>query len=155
MTDASRPGVIATAYGLLDPNPLPGAILLGRNYGRGPGQVVMNLRFSKTFSFGFGSGQEAPSNIPGGGERRADGGGVFGAGTTGGPARTSRKYNIVLSMSIRNLLNHNNPGPIIGNIASPLFGQANQPAGTPALGGTIFSEAANNRRFELQTRFTF
>jgi hypothetical protein len=157
VTDASRPGVIATEYGLLDPNPLPGATLLGRNYGRGPGQIMMNLRLAKTFSFGFGSGQEAPSNIPGGGERRADGGGVFGGGGAagGGPAKTNRKYNIVLSMSIRNLLNHNNPGPIIGNLASPLFGRANQPAGAPALGGTIFSEAANNRRFELQTRFTF
>ena len=154
VTDALRPGVIATSYGLLDPNPLPGARLLPRNSGRGPGQIMMNLRLSRTFSFGLGSGQEAPANIPGGGERRADGGGVFG-GSGGGGGRTSRKYNIVLSMSIRNLLNHNNPGPIIGNIASPLFGRANQPAGTPALGGTIFSEAANNRRLELQMRFTF
>jgi hypothetical protein len=54
---------------------------------------------------------------------------------------------------IRNLTNHNNPGPIIGNIASPLFGQANQPAGVFQGGG--FSEAANNRRLELQFRFTF
>jgi len=52
----------------------------------------------------------------------------------------------------RNLLNHTNPGPIIGNITSPIFGQANQPAGG---GGFIFSEAANNRRLELQMRFTF
>jgi hypothetical protein len=29
---------------------------------------------------------------------------------------------VTLGMSIRNLLNHNNPGPIIGDIASPLFG---------------------------------
>jgi hypothetical protein len=43
-------------------------------------------------------------------------------------------------------------GPIIGNITSPLFGQANQPAGGA---GFIFSEAANNRRLELQMRFTF
>jgi hypothetical protein len=56
-------------------------------------------------------------------------------------------------MSIRNLLNHTNPGPIIGNITSPLFGQANQPAGN--LGGGGFSEAANNRRLELQTRLSF
>jgi len=55
-------------------------------------------------------------------------------------------------MSVRNLLNHANPGPIIGNITSPLFGQANQPAGGC---GFIFSEAANNRRLELQIRFTF
>lgn len=55
-------------------------------------------------------------------------------------------------MSIRSLFNHTNPGPIIGNITSPLFGQANQPAGG---GGFIFSEAANNRRLELQMRLTF
>ena len=54
-------------------------------------------------------------------------------------------------MSVRNLLNHTNPGPIIGNITSPLFGQANQPSG----GGFVFSEAANNRRLELQLRLTF
>ncbi len=67
--------------------------------------------------------------------------------------KVNRRFNLTVSMSIRNLLNHTNPGPIIGNITSPLFGQANQPAGN--LGGTGFSEAANNRRLELQTRFTF
>jgi len=36
-------------------------------------------------------------------------------------------------------------------MTSPLFGQANQPAGV----GAGFSESANNRRLELQTRFTF
>jgi hypothetical protein len=66
---------------------------------------------------------------------------------------TSRRYNLTISMSVRNLLNHTNPGPIIGNITSPLFGRAKQPAGGPGGGG--FSEAANNRRLELQTRFTF
>jgi hypothetical protein len=55
-------------------------------------------------------------------------------------------------MYIRNITNHNNPGPITGNIASPLFGQANQPAGA---GFGVFSEMANNRRFELQMRLTF
>jgi len=56
-------------------------------------------------------------------------------------------------MAGRNLLNHTNPGPIIGNIASPLFGHANQMAGGP--NGEGFSENANNRRLELQARFTF
>jgi len=37
-------------------------------------------------------------------------------------------------------------------LASPLFGQANQPAGS---GNYIFSESANNRRLELQMRLTF
>jgi hypothetical protein len=56
-------------------------------------------------------------------------------------------------MQMENILNHNNPGPITGNITSPIFGHANQPSGGAGNGG--FSEAANNRRLELQTRFTF
>jgi hypothetical protein len=58
-------------------------------------------------------------------------------------------------MAIRNLLNRNNPGPIIGKIESPRFGQANRPFGVGMLGGTGFSESADNCRLELQTRFTF
>ena len=71
------------------------------------------------------------------------------------PPSTSRRYNLILSISARNILNHNNPGPIIGNITSPLFGFANQPAGSGNFGGTGFLETANNRRLELQARFTF
>ena len=69
------------------------------------------------------------------------------------PPSTSRRYNLTISMSARNLLNHVNPGPIIGNIMSPLFGQANQIAGGP--NGEGFSENASNRRLELQTKFVF
>jgi hypothetical protein len=56
-------------------------------------------------------------------------------------------------MSIRNLLNHTNPGPIIGNITSPVFGMSNQIAGAP--NGEGFYETANNRRLELQVRLNF
>jgi hypothetical protein len=56
-------------------------------------------------------------------------------------------------MSAQNVLNHTNPGPIIGDITSPLFGSSNQVAGGPS--GEGFFETANNRRLELQTRFTF
>jgi hypothetical protein len=154
-TDPSKPGLVPTVYGLLDPNPTPGEAILPRNYGRGPSSITLNLRVGKTFAFGSGEGHEAPSNIPGGGPQRRDNTGVFvtGGGGQGAPARTSRRYNLTISMSVRNVLNHTNPGPIIGNITSPLFGQANQPAGSGGFGG--FSEAANNRRLELQTRFTF
>jgi len=54
---------------------------------------------------------------------------------------------------MRNLLNHTNPGPIIGNIASPRFGTANQIAGS--VNGEGFSELTNNRRLELQLRSRF
>jgi hypothetical protein len=40
-------------------------------------------------------------------------------------------------------------------MASPLFGRANQFYGATLLGGTGLSESANNRRLELQIRFTF
>ena len=56
-------------------------------------------------------------------------------------------------MSVRNLLNHTNPGPIVGNITSPYFGFANQIAG--GQNGEGFYETANNRRLESQIKFTF
>jgi hypothetical protein len=134
-TDPSKPGLIQTSYGLLDPSPTAGEIILPRNFGRGPGSVQFNLRFSKTI--GFGSAK-AIADSP---EKQKN---------------DHSRYGLICTLQMRNLLNHNNPGPIIGNIASPLFGEANQPAGsiTPQA-GTNFSESATNRRFELQMRFTF
>ncbi|MCU1257848.1 MAG: Cna domain protein, partial [Bryobacterales bacterium] len=152
-TDPSRPGLIATPYGLLDPNPIPGEKLLGRNAGRGPGQISVNLRVGKTIGFGPEKGGGAPSS----GGVRAGGGPPLSApnGMRGlfSPPTTGRKYNLTIGVSARNLLNHNNPGPIIGTITSPLFGRANQIAGTP--NGEGFSEAASNRRIEFQIRFQF
>ena len=133
--DPSKPGVIPTAYGLFDPNPAPGEALVPRNYGRGPGSVMVNLRVGKTFAFGPARGDSARGK------------GIF---SSPGP---DRRYNLSISMSGRNILNHTNPGPIIGNISSPLFGRANQMAGGP--NGEGFSENADNRRLELQTRLTF
>jgi hypothetical protein len=159
-TDPGRPGVVATKYGLLDPNPTPGQKLLPRNFGRGPGQITLNMRVGRTFAFGAPrEGAAASSGGPGGGGPGGGGGNrgapaspfSMGGGGPGGAAPVNRRYSLTISMQIRNLTNHNNPGPIIGNITSPLFGQANQPAGA----GGLFSESANNRRLELQTRFTF
>ncbi len=124
-TDPAKPGVIASPYGLLDPNPTADEKILGRNFGRGPGTMSVNLRVTKTFSFGA--------------KRAADG--------------DKPPYTLSFAMATRNLLNHTNPGPIVGNITSPLFGHANQPSGGGGNGG--FSEAANNRTLEFQTRFQF
>src|SRR5262249_36099972 len=114
--------------GLLDPNPTPDEKLLHRNYGRGPGTMSVNLRIAKTIRFG-----SKPA--------------------AAGAADARSPYTLSVSMATQNILNHTNAGPIIGNITSPLFGRANQPAGGGGFGG--FSEAANNRRLGLQTRFTF
>jgi hypothetical protein len=159
--DAAKPGVVRTSYGLLDPNPAAGEKLPPRNFGRGPGQIMLNMRVGRTFA--FGPRREASEASSDRGRGGPGGGGGRGAPTSpfamgggnqagGGGASVGRRYSLTASMQIRNLTNHNNPGPIIGNITSPLFGQANQPAGT---GNGIFSESANNRRLELQMRLNF
>ncbi len=153
--DPNKPGLIPTKYGLLDPNPSLGEVLLPRNYGRGPRQVSMNLRVAKTIGFGAekGGGEQravAAPSLGGLGSSAASGGGL--RNIIGTPT-SSRRFNLTISMSIRNLLNHNNPGPIIGNITSPLFGQSNMVAGAP--NGEGFYETANNRRLEMQIRFAF
>jgi len=139
-TDPNKAGLIQTRYGLLDPNPAPGEATLSRNYGRGPGYILLNLRLTKLFEFG---GRSVNGAI---------------AAASGKPASGSserHRYTISLSASLRNLLNHKNPGPIVGDITSPLFGQANQTYGATGLGGTGFLETANNRRLELQAKFIF
>jgi hypothetical protein len=149
-TDADKPGVLMTPYGLLDPNPTPGETILPRNFGRGPGAISFNARLSKTF--GFGAMREGATGGGGGGGRGP--GGPFGGGFGGmfNSPTTPHRYNLTFSISARNLLNHDNPGPIIGAITSPLFGQAN----SAAIGwGGGFAENANNRRLELQIRFSF
>lgn len=150
--DPSRPGVVPTPYGILDPNSIADERLLPRNFGRSPAQISVNLRVGKTWGFGpdrESSGAASSRNAaPAAGPVLA----VPTQGVFSNP-NTSHRYNVTISMSGRNLLNHNNPGPIIGSIGSPIFGRANQTAQTP--NGEGFSEAASNRRLELQLRFTF
>ena len=138
--DPSKPGLIQTQYGLLDPNPAPGEPTLSRNFGRGPGYLMLNLRLTKLFEFG---GQSTPASAS------------ASSGNSGSTAKEHRRYTISVSASWRNVLNHNNPGPVIGNITSPLFGQSNQSYGATGFGGTGFLESANNRRLELQGKFIF
>ena len=152
--DPSKLGLIQTSYGLLDPNPTAGERLYRATSDAGLGSITMNIRVAKVIGFGK--------------ERGASGGNASSAGATGNPMQaatgrglggligaptTSHRFNVSIGLSIRNLLNHTNPGPIIGNITSPYFGFANQIAG--AQNGEGFYETANNRRLESQIKFTF
>jgi hypothetical protein len=158
VTGPCTSGLFLTSYGCLDPNPpLSGERLVPRNFGRGPGQISVNLRVAKLF--GFGAERGSTASKPGDAQQPAAGpanpnlasGSGMGA-LIRGPV-TNHRYNLSIAMSARNLLNHTNPGPIIGDITSPLFGRANQSAG--GLNGEGFSENADNRRLEMQIRFTF
>jgi hypothetical protein len=153
-SDPSKPGLIQTQYGLLDPNPSVGETILGRNFGRGPAQLRVNLRVAKAIGFGSETGRSAEKtpNASSGGNAAAQASGR-GLGAILGAPKTAKRYNLILAMSIQNLLNHTNPGPIIGDITSPLFGYANKIAGGP--NGEGFFETADNRRLEAQIRFTF
>ena len=88
---------IQTQYGLLDPNPTVGERILSRNYGRSPGQISVNLRLAKTFSFG-------PDR-----------------GCGGSNASASPRYGLPISLAVRNLLNHTNPGPITSETSRHRF----------------------------------
>ena len=130
-TNPNQPGVLNTPFGLLDPNPGPGEMILPRNYGRNPGMFNVNLRLAKTFGFGPDRAQ-ASSQLS-------------------GSVSTNRRYNLTLAISARNVLNYVNRGPVIGNINSPFFGESTQIAG----GFGAFGGSSNNRRLEMQVRFNF
>lgn len=133
------------------------------NYGKGPANVTINMRLSKTF--GFGSDLKKPGDQsqnqgggPGGGGRGGPGGGGPPGGGFGGPrgmggifgsSNTSRRYNLTLTASARNLFNTVNPGTPVGNLSSSSFGKSNSLAGGP------FSSGSANRRFDLQATFSF
>ena len=65
-TSSTTPGLVETPYGLLDPNPAPGQALVPRNYGRGPGQIMLNMRVGRSFAFGSREGRAPVSTNPGG-----------------------------------------------------------------------------------------
>ena len=157
----------STPWGIFDINPASNsAAIIPRNYGDGPGMVSVNLRMSRTWSFGkkaetaatqggmggppgggmmMGGGGGGPRGGGGGGGPRGGGGGMFGGGGSG-------KYNLSASISARNVINHVSYATPVGNLSSPSFGQSTSLAGGF---GPFASGAAGNRKIEFQLRFTF
>src|SRR5262249_16256520 len=46
------PGAIVTPFGVFNPDPRPGDVIIPRNFGQGPGFFNVNVSVSKTFGFG-------------------------------------------------------------------------------------------------------
>ena len=152
--DCSDPNIACTAFGNFNRNPVAGERLIPRNYGQGPGFFSVNMRISKTWSFGSTGASAANRNNqnqqgqPGGGGRGAGGGGgpVRIAGAGGGPAMgmgggqrgpgggipglggggaaEGKRYSMQLSLNFSNLLNHVNLSSPVGSLSSPSFGQS-------------------------------
>src|SRR5437879_12716396 len=70
--DPNRPGVIQTAYGLLDPNPTPDERILHRNYGRGPGTISLTMHVTKAVKLGPRPAEAAPSGSRSPAERQVN-----------------------------------------------------------------------------------
>jgi hypothetical protein len=146
LATADTPGAVETQFGYLNPAPAVGTPLLERNYATGPGFIGINLRVSKTWGFGT-------TNFKGnvGGTRARQGGGWHGGGGFGGGEYTEHRYNLTLSVSARNILNHENLNTPNGALTSPYFLQSTGITG----GFGAESTASNQRRLDLQLRFAF
>lgn len=146
-TDLTKDSAVLTRFGVFDPNPTPEEEIIPRNYGSGPDYFTVNLRLSTTFGFGSKS-ERSKGDTPSKGDTQSrEEAGMRSILTE---TFTEKRYNLVLSVFVRNLLNHTNPGTPIGNLTSPFFGNANSLADSygPAPG-------AGNRRVEVQLRFKF
>jgi hypothetical protein len=75
-------------------------------------------------------------------------GGFFGEGTR-------QRYNLTISVSINNVLNHTNLGQYSGVLTSPYFGRANRTAGGFGGGFGGFGGGGGPRRIEASLRFNF
>jgi hypothetical protein len=155
-----------------------------RNYGNGPGSLSVNLRVSRTFSWGGesrssasnrrGGDQNAKRGTSGGGRGgpsigsaagAAAGGGQHGGGPggggpgmmmMGGGGGGAGKYSLTFSINAQNVLNHVNLGNPNGVLTSPNFGQSLGLAGNfGGFGGAGGSSGAGNRRIYFNARFTF
>jgi Carboxypeptidase regulatory-like domain len=153
-------------FGCFNLNPTPGTSI-DRNSGRGPSNVSISLRLSRTWAFGR-KGESGPQNGgmmgPGGGgpPPGVGGGGMRGGGGPGGGgpppgmfggAQTGFKYNLTVSINANNAINKVNYAPPSGDLSSPYFGQYRALAGGfgPFGGGN----STSNRKISLQLRFSF
>jgi hypothetical protein len=176
--DCSSAIVRCTPFGNFLLTYAPGAAMIPRNFGEAPGSTTVNLRVSKTWSFGSEGGANAGQQNQnqrndgqrtimgggmagrgpggpgggGGGPRGGGFGGPGGGGFGGGGAGTGR-YNLTFSLNFQNLLNHTNFGLPVGNLGSSFFGQSTSTTG--GFGGFGASNPAYNRRIDAQIRFSF
>lgn len=172
-TGESGSNIVETRLGTFNIAPQANQPLIPVNYFTGPDQFTLNLRLSKTFSFGkevtrrasnaggrsgggFGGGGGG-----GGGRGGYGGGGGFGGRGMGGGGgaggffgqgnNATKRYSLTFSAYARNALNNVNLGSPVGVIGSPFFGQSNSLGGVFGGGG---SQAAN-RRIDFQAVFSF
>lgn len=99
-TDVTRASVVRTQWGTFDMNPIAGQTIIPRNYGEGPGSLMLNLEVGKAFGLGH-----KPTN---------------GSGTK----PSEPKCTAELQVLALNVLNHPNLVPPVTVLGTPLFGRS-------------------------------
>lgn len=152
--DCKASNIRCTRFGNFNVTPGPGEVIIPRNYGRSPGSLSVNLRISRTFTFGgeparssasssstdaskreSSGGPRSPTPTIGGGMGGAGGGGRGPGGPGGGGGGMmgggfggggggAAKYSLTFSVNFQNILNHVNLGNPVGNLSSPNFGRS-------------------------------
>lgn len=125
-TDMTRASVVRTGFGNFDVNPQPGQAIIPRNYGTDPAYVFIDFGTRYTVHVG-------PRPLP----------------QAGQGARHERPYSLRFQLDAQNLFNHNNPGPVVGVLSSPLFGRS------LSLANDFSTFSAANRTLLLQVFFSF
>ncbi|HEY0348971.1 MAG TPA: carboxypeptidase-like regulatory domain-containing protein [Pyrinomonadaceae bacterium] len=154
---ASPPAnIVCTSVGNFNLRPSPGERLIPRNYGKGYGYFSVNLRVSRSWSFGdMPSAKTGASPAPD--DKKGEKKNVPAAagpnnGSSGGAE--AKRYTLQLSVNFLNIFNNVNLGTPVGNLSSPFFGQSlsvNQYGGF----GPSGSSGAGNRRVFAQLRLSF
>ncbi len=147
----------------------PDTTIIPRNYGQGPGTVVVNLNMTKSFGFGgkkatagAAGGQGDGNRGGGGGGNRGGGmpagvmmgGGGGGGGMFGGGGDNRNPYNLIFGVNVQNLFNNVNLSSPVGSLTSPSFGRSRSTSGGFGFFGGGGGGSAN-RRVELSVRFSF
>jgi hypothetical protein len=148
--DCNSPNIRCTRFGNFNLTPLPGEELIPRNLGESPSFFSVNLRVSRTWSFGSTpdagraaggaqQGSAAPSgrrasgvpSVPsaGGSSRRGGSSARSSGGQSGAPAgfgggAGEKPYNLTFSLQFQNIFNRANKGAPVGNLSSDLFGES-------------------------------
>src|SRR5204863_9522526 len=124
---ASPPAnIVCTSVGNFNLRPSPGERLIPRNYGKGSGYFSVNLRVTRSWSFGeTASAKTGNSSAPT--NKMSDKKNVPAAsgpnnGSSGGAE--AKRYTLQLSVNFLNILNNVNLGTPVGNLSSPFFGQS-------------------------------
>jgi Carboxypeptidase regulatory-like domain/TonB dependent receptor-like, beta-barrel len=148
--DLSKPGVMLTPYGALDPNPVAGQKIIPRNFGQGPAFISVGVSAAKTWKFG----RAIPAKIP-----PAIAGAVVSTTAAAPPAGNAkppvqRPYSLTFSVYANNLLNRNNRGAPVGNMASPYFLKSTGSSGQNFfVGGS--GGPGGNRNISMRLRLAF